>query len=72
MTNYMGTYHEQATVILVSHDIAYSVTHTLLSVRDIVSSVRASLERLWISLSCVDTGAYETWYGFGTLIFGTG
>lgn len=39
-------------------------TYTLLSVSDMVSSVRASLESDCSSLSCADTGAYETWYGF--------
>lgn len=31
------------------------------SVMDRVSSVRASLDRLWISLSCSEVGAYDTW-----------
>ena len=36
-------------------------THTLLSVRDLVSSVKLSwLDKLWISLSCADVGAYDT------------
>jgi len=47
--------------------IDFKETYTLLSVYDIVSSVRASLDRLWSSLSCADTGAYETWYGFVSL-----
>jgi len=31
-----------------------------------VSSVGASLDRLCNSLSCADTGAYDTWYGLTT------
>lgn len=31
------------------------------SVIERVSSVRASLDRLWISLSCSEVGAYDTW-----------
>ncbi len=40
----------------------------LLSVWDMVSSVCASLDRDWSSLSCADVGAYETWYGFASLL----
>lgn len=43
-------------------EFGYGCTYMLeVSVMDRVSSVRASLDRLWISLSCSEVGAYDTW-----------
>ena len=42
-------------------------TYTLLSVSDMLSSVRASLDMLWPSLSWAEFVAYDTWYGLTTL-----